>query len=59
MATINRELMVEPERNAFQLTSPYDRDMALMLATLAEIYATCPELVVPPPDPARIRAAVP
>lgn len=51
--------MVEPERNAFQLTTQYDRDMALMLATLAEIYATCPELVVPPPDPAHVRAVVP
>jgi hypothetical protein len=59
MATINRELLVEPERNAFQLTAQYDRDIALMLATLAEIDATCPELVVPPPDPARVRAAVP
>jgi hypothetical protein len=41
------------------MTTQYDRDMALMLATLAEIYAISPELVVPPPDPARVRAAVP
>jgi hypothetical protein len=41
------------------VTTEHDRDIALLLATLAEIDATCPELVVSPPDPALVRAVVP